>query len=170
MNRKGQAIQQLQAMIVPLIVIALVLVIGFLILKESKETILDIEGGSWCTFTPTETYALNTSDDGAYCCNATICPGTHTYNHTLESCCNHSIGGGLFSCFDPANVTAANSTLTCAAGQTKSAKLSEGWNSTGITQDAIQEIPGWLPIIVITIIGAILIGLVATFGNVFTRK
>ncbi len=31
-------------------------------------------------------------------------------------------------------------------------------------QNAMQDIPGWLPIIVITIIGALLIGLVAMFG------
>lgn len=30
-------------------------------------------------------------------------------------------------------------------------------------QNAMQDIPGWLPIIVITIIGALLIGLVAFF-------
>ena len=32
-------------------------------------------------------------------------------------------------------------------------------------QNAMGDIPGWLPIIVITIIGALLIGLVALFGG-----
>ena len=36
-------------------------------------------------------------------------------------------------------------------------------NATEETMEAISDIPGWLPIIVITIIGAILIGLVAYF-------
>ncbi len=37
-------------------------------------------------------------------------------------------------------------------------------NGTQDTINAMQDIPGWLPIIVITIIGALLIGLVAKFG------
>jgi len=37
------------------------------------------------------------------------------------------------------------------------------WNGTNDTINAIQDIPGWLPIIVITVIGALLIGLVARF-------
>ena len=33
------------------------------------------------------------------------------------------------------------------------------------TRDAMAEIPGWLPIVVITVIGALLISLVALFRN-----
>ena len=36
-------------------------------------------------------------------------------------------------------------------------------NGTQATINAIADIPGWLPIIVITVIGALLIGLVAHF-------
>ena len=36
-------------------------------------------------------------------------------------------------------------------------------NGTRATINAIADIPGWLPIIVITVIGALLIGLVAHF-------
>ncbi len=35
--------------------------------------------------------------------------------------------------------------------------------AVGQTQSAMEDIPGWLPIIIITIIGALLIGLVAMF-------
>jgi len=37
------------------------------------------------------------------------------------------------------------------------------WNGTATTINAISDIPGWLPIIVITVIGALLIGLVTRF-------
>ncbi|GAG87311.1 unnamed protein product, partial [marine sediment metagenome] len=37
------------------------------------------------------------------------------------------------------------------------------WNATNDVQSAMSDIPGWLPIIVITVIGALLIGLVARF-------
>ena len=41
--------------------------------------------------------------------------------------------------------------------------LSDTYNATTETISAIEDIPGWLPIIVITMIGAILIGLVGFF-------
>jgi len=43
--------------------------------------------------------------------------------------------------------------------------LADNNASAGIneTRDAMSEIPGWLPIIIITIIGALLIGLVSLF-------
>ncbi len=52
--------------------------------------------------------------------------------------------------------TAANSKVT--ADVNASAAIDE-------VQNAMGDIPGWLPIIVITIIGALLIGLVALFGG-----
>jgi amino acid transporter len=41
--------------------------------------------------------------------------------------------------------------------------LSHAINSTKQVQNALADLPQWLPIIVITIIGALLIGLVAVF-------
>ena len=40
-------------------------------------------------------------------------------------------------------------------------------NATEATMQAIDDIPGWLPIIVITVIGAILLGLVSMFRKRF---
>ena len=37
------------------------------------------------------------------------------------------------------------------------------WNATNDTIDAMEDIPSWLPIIVIVMIGSLLIGLVAFF-------
>ncbi|KKN25454.1 hypothetical protein LCGC14_0884860 [marine sediment metagenome] len=39
------------------------------------------------------------------------------------------------------------------------------WNATVDTVGALADIPTWLPIIVITVIGALLIGLVSLFGK-----
>ena len=41
--------------------------------------------------------------------------------------------------------------------------VSYGMNSTSTVQSALSDIPGWLPIIIITVIGALLIGLVGMF-------
>ena len=40
---------------------------------------------------------------------------------------------------------------------------SSGWNASISVQNALDDIPDWLPIIVITVIGALLIGLVSLF-------
>lgn len=96
MNKKG-IIENLMGLVVPIIGIAIVLVVGFLVIAESKSQLQNIQG-------------INASGQSS------------TY-----------LGG-----------TAA-------------------WNATSTTQNAIGDIPGWLPIIVITVIGALLIGLVTRF-------
>ena len=49
------------------------------------------------------------------------------------------------------------------AANTKVAADTNATAAVGSVQSAMSDIPGWLPIIVITIIGALLIGLVAYF-------
>jgi len=51
------------------------------------------------------------------------------------------------------NVTDASGIASCG----------EGYNATTVLQGAVDDIPGWVPLIVIASIGAILLGLVALF-------
>ena len=87
-NKKGQ-IDALQPLIISLVVIALVLVVGFLIFAQVKTQVQSIEGGTT----------------------------GYGYNATLE------------------------------------------------VTEAMEDIPGWLPIIVVVVIGALLIGLVSFLRN-----
>ncbi len=50
------------------------------------------------------------------------------------------------------------------SSNTKIAADSNASNAIADVQDAMSDIPGWLPIIVITIIGALLLSLVALFA------
>ena len=88
MNNKGQ-IDALQPLIIALVVVAIVLVVGFLIFAEVQDQTEEIEGGT----------------DGY------------------------------------------------------------GYNATMSVQSAMEDIPGWLPIIVVVVIGALLIGLVSYLRN-----
>ena len=99
MNKKG-AIEGLQALIIPLVAIAIILVVGFLIMAEAKTQLVSIQGIN-------STGGVG-SEDGIY---------------------------------------------------------SAAYNGTSDTINAMQDIPGWLPIIVITVIGAVLIGLVTRFRS-----
>ena len=44
---------------------------------------------------------------------------------------------------------------------TNTSTWSYGYNATLSTTEAVEDIPGWLPIIVVVVIGALLIGLVS---------
>jgi len=163
MDKRG-VIEGLQALIVPLIGIALVLVIGFLIFAEVKEKVVDIT--SETTTHSNETFTPFT---------------THVYKHLI-----YSINCMSFSCTEVRNgsggnvVPAARYNCTLGAGLRMGnittdtmnetlyvdytcANTSIAYNATNEIQNATQDIPGWLPIIVITVIGALLIGLVTRF-------
>ena len=74
---------------------------------------------------------------------------------------------------EPDCISALNrsDTITSGVGDANrsGAKRTHAWNGTTTTQEAMSDIPPWLPIIVITVIGSILIGLVALFGIVTRR-
>ena len=88
MNKKGQAIANLQAMVGPLVGVAIVLVVGFLILAEVSDQAESIEGASG--------YAVNGTQE---------------------------------------------------------------------VQNALDDIPGWLPIVIVAVIGAALLGIVSYFRS-----
>ena len=94
MNNKGQ-IDALQPLIVALVVIAIVLVVGFLIFAEVQDQIVSIDS----------------------------------------------------------------------VDETNTSTWSYGYNASSDVTNAMADVPGWLPIIVVVVIGALLIGLVS-----FLRK
>jgi len=62
------------------------------------------------------------------------------------------------------NSTNHNCALNNASG-TVLAGASHAWNATTTTQAATSDVPGWLPIVVITLIGGILLTLVRFFKS-----
>ncbi len=60
--------------------------------------------------------------------------------------------------FNPSNGTCSN-----ASHSQTNANLSFAWNGTATMQNATADIPGWIPLVIIAVIGAILLGLVALF-------
>ena len=98
-NKKGQ-IGQLGGLITALVAVGILLVVGFLIMAEAGDQIVDIE---------------NTAS-GATCDGSGL---------------NGSCGYGA--------------------------------NATATTVSAMADIPGWLPIIVVVVIGALILGLVTLF-------
>lgn len=109
LNKKGNAsIEGLQGIVVPLIGVAIVLAIGFLIIAEARDQADQTEATNF----PNCNYS-----DGL------------SANNGSQNYCGYAVNGSIK------------------------------------VQDALAGIPGWLPIIVITLIGSLLIGLVAVFGR-----
>lgn len=126
MNKKAQirTIDNLQGMVAPLVGVAVILAIGFLIMTEVKDQVSETESGSFC--------------------------GTgFTYLSGNETCCN-STGYPSLS-------------LACAGINQSQPGYTNAWNATGDVQNAMGDIPGWLPIVVVAIIGIALLGLVQLF-------
>lgn len=94
LNKKGQAFEQLGKLAMGVVTLAIILVVGFMILSQSKEQISETEG--W------------------------------------------------------------NSSGQC---------LSAGCNATDEVVGGLDDIPGWIPIVIIVGIGIVLIGMVKTFSK-----
>ena len=136
MNKKGQsAFDALNNLVIPLVVIGLVLGIGLLIMSEMK---------------------LKQDDTGGCCAN-----GTQLYNKSMGVCCKLSCNGT--HCDSGAALTNKNvSTANCSANAFNS-ELTSGCNGTSAVQTAMNDIPGWLAIFVIVIIGGVLLALISMF-------
>ena len=157
MKKKGQ-INELSTIAIALVAIAIVLAVGFLIFSETKSVAKD------------KIPTLTTE-------NETLTWSNNTYVQLTRS------NGLAFNCLYVYNGTAVlpASNYTCRLGSginisspshdwndtlliTYTYKLpSLAYNATGKVQNATDDIPGWFPIMVITLIGAMLIGLVSTF-------
>ena len=121
LNKKGQALSMLTGLVAPLIALAIVFAVGFLIVREMADQIESQRSGNWCPDHAGSAYTYNASDN-------------RCYNTT-----------GVGADYEPA--------------------FGYGWNATVTTQEAMDDIPGWLGIVIVAIIGAIILGLVSLFRS-----
>jgi len=164
-KKKGQ-VDALQPLILALIVIGIVLTVGFLIFAETKTQVV---GFITTTTVSNETFVYTNGTLVAltYSANAIVdtVSCTSVYNETA-----HTV------LINPGNYTCNNAGLLVndAAGDIWNETLSVtytykapdyAYNASEDVQNATQDIPGWLPIIVVVVIGALLIGLVSFLRN-----
>ncbi len=159
-NKKAQ-IEQLQGLIIALVVIGIVLVVGFLIFAETKDQVVSMISTSTATneswvYANTTLRALTyspTATAGTVACTA-------VYNDTANAV---TIGSGNYTCNNAGlTVTADHHIFNETLFVTYTYKTADyAYNASSTVQNATQDIPGWLPIIVVVVIGALLIGLVS---------
>lgn len=160
--KKKAQIDALQPLIVALVVISIVLVVGFLIFAETKEQVVDMIDTSTAT-NESYSYTNNTLAALTYSPSATAgtVACTAVYNDTANSV---TIGSGNYTCNNAGLIVTDEGTHGFASTLyvTYTYKAADyAYNATGDVQNATQDIPGWLPIIVVVVIGSLLIGLVS---------
>ena len=164
MKKKKAQIEQLQGLIIALVVIGMVLVISFLIFAQTKEQVVDLISSATATnetltYTPAVNYTLTALTHSprsvTLSCSALY---NNTDNNVTISANNYTCTKDGITISNPGGILGLPGTLWV----TYTYKTADyAYNSTNVVQNATQDIPGWLPIIVVVVIGALLIGLVS---------
>lgn len=170
-NKKAQsAIDGLQNLIVPLVAVGIVLIVAFLIFAETRTQTIE-QGIDTATYVNETVTIVNNTE-------VALTHGPASMSLTCTAVFNNSLTGTASTLLDAANYTCTRRGITMviadpgapinlsANGVSVSYTIvntSLAFNATEEVQNATQDIPGWLPIIVITVIGALLLGLVAMF-------
>ena len=76
-----------------------------------------------------------------------------------EQCANSS------NYWDSTNQTCCTASTNCSIAQGGTQPFSTVWNSTATLTNATATIPGWIPLIVLVVIGGIILAMVSRFGN-----
>jgi len=162
MNKKGQIINMLSGISIAVLTIAIVLVVGFLIMAQGKDIAIDNIAlvsviNESVVYTENTFVALTGSNGIELSCSA-VWNGTGG-----DATAYYAIAANNWTCSTAGlNLTGSSFNDTVQVHYTY--KLpSYAYNSTSKLQNATSDIPGWLPIIIITMIGAGLIGLVSIF-------
>jgi len=166
MKYKKAQIEQLQGLIITLVIVGMVLIVGFLIFAQTKTQVVSMITTSTAT---NESYSYTNNTLAALTYSPTAAAGTvactAVYNNTANT---QVISSGFYTCNNDGLIiteTQANTT-NAQLYVTYTYKTADyAYNASSTVQNATQDIPGWLPIIVVVIIGALLIGLVSFLRN-----
>ena len=163
MNKKGQIFEQLGQLGIAIAGLAIILVVAFLILSQGKtQTVSQITP----TTISSEVVSNTTASTLANACVAATCvahnasaagPLIPASNYT----CTVNTGGSIVT-WTPIMGAYPGSNGTVFVNYTCS-QPSAAWNGTVEMQNATSTIPPWIPLIVITVIGGLLIGLIRVF-------
>jgi hypothetical protein len=164
-NKKGQIFENIGSLAVGIGSLAVTLVVAFLILAQGVTQSTELTTAT--TFT-NETVSLPNATTTVItkCVSNEDLTVVQMYNDSLETgvvlasgnytVTKNAIAVNLQTAI--AGLSPKNVTYTC--------KLqSEAYNATVTMQNATQEVPDWIPLVVVVVIGGILLSLVAVLRN-----
>lgn len=166
MNKKGQVFEQLGQLAIGVAVLCIVLTVAFLIMDKGRDMSLDnadVLSGTGVTFVAAEdvSFVLNGG------CNlerdAVV---SEVWNNSVGDYSglinegNYSVEGYRLTISNSSgtnfNLSGINVSYSCI-------KADYAYNGTLTLTNATQTVPGWVPLIIITVIGGLLLGLVMMF-------
>ena len=165
LSKKGNllnAIESIGGLVIPLIVIAVVLVVGFLILAHNKSSLVSSPetpifrvNNETVTYTLVPNFAALANPGQAYV-NCIEVRNTSSSTGVIPAAEYRCVAGrGIF--FTNSSLSAMNSTqINVTYDYSEGGK---GYNATVQVGNATSEVPGWLPIVVLVIIGGVLIAM-----------
>ena len=158
--KKKAQIEQLQGLVITLVIVGMVLVVGFLIFAQTKEQVTSLISSATATnesfvYTNYSTTVLAHSPSSVtLSCTALW---NDTANTQAVSANNYTCNTSGIYVSNPGGILQIETPLYA----TYTYKAPDyAYNASNTVQNATQDIPGWLPIIVVVVIGALLIGLV----------
>ena len=163
-NKKGQVFDQFGGLATGIAALAILLVIAFLIMSTGKTQQTEL-----LTVTTFPNQTLTSVTFEAFTDLGTDC--VRNANLILVELYPNSTGSDVINlnnatvAYDLVNFSNKTGDFTSSTfNVTYNCKVAdEGYNSTETLQKATDSIPGWVPIIIITFVGVILLGLVALF-------
>lgn len=165
-----EPIENLRNLVVPIIGIGIVLVVGFLIFAGAKDVTVQLASSANVTNEQVALNGMNIETALAYSTHAIELSCSEIRNVSNSTGQGDPLAVSNYTCsVQGINVT-GNDSVTSGRPNNGTVYVDYTYkNSTlayrGIssTQNATQEIPGWLPVIIIVIIGGILIALISYF-------
>ena len=164
-TKKGQALSILSGIVTALVAVAIILVVGLLIMAETESQVIAridttaVVNESF-TFVDNASYvqlAYSPSSVALSCSSVIASKVTHC------GTCNYTFTKGLGIIMNNDSVDCYTNTSTTTLINYTYKEPSDAYNATGDVKNATTDIAGWLPIIVVTIIGGVLLSLVALF-------
>lgn len=164
MKKKGQIFEQFGGLATGIVALAILLVVAFLIMSEGKTQTVNLitpttftnETQTSVTFEAFTTFSRCVSTDEGISISE-LYPDAINWT-TIDVTGNATVGNYNTINFSNKtgfyNSTTFNMTYSCK-------EPDEAYNSTETLQNATDDIPTWVPVIIIVFIGAILLGLVA---------
>ena len=163
LNKKGQVMQNLGALAVGVAALVIILAITFLVMGQTKSASIPlITATTFTNVTKTMTndtfvlYPECIHDEalaivGMMNGTGVESVGLDTGNYTVVlNTVNASVSGAI------STTAAKNVTYSCRT-------FSNAYNATEDLQNATATIPGWIPLIILVIIGGVILGLVSAF-------
>ena len=163
MNKRKADLANLSGLVIGLVVIGIVLTVGFLISAQMKTQVV-AETSTSKTYNETaawtnNTYVRLTNNTGQLELACTEVLNSSTAHEVIDS--------GNYTC-SPSGINLVDRTTTgIDTWNTSGVIVTYTWkeetyayNASGEVQNVTQDIPGWLGIIVVTVIGSLLITLI----------